>query len=54
MADQELEKDSKPATELADEEQEHGGGGRFNRRLLMAVSIFAVVGGVAAVEGNRS
>jgi type IV secretory pathway VirB10-like protein len=54
MADQELEKDSKPATELADEEQEHGGGGRFNRRLLMAVSIFAVVVGVAAVEGIRS
>jgi type IV secretory pathway VirB10-like protein len=54
MADQELKKDPKPAVELADEEQDHGGGGRFNRRLLMAFSVFAVVVGIAAVEGIRS
>src|SRR5260370_7842948 len=54
MAEQEPKKDPKPAAELADEAQDHGGGGRFNRRLLMSVSVFAVVVGIAAVEGIRS
>jgi type IV secretory pathway VirB10-like protein len=54
MADQELKKDPKLAAELADEEHDHTGGGRFNRRLLMTFSVFAVVVGIAAVEGIRS
>ena len=37
--------DPEQAAELADEEQEHWGGGRFNRRLLVMVSAFAVVVG---------
>jgi type IV secretory pathway VirB10-like protein len=54
MADQEIERDPKLAAELADEEHDHAGGGRFNRRLLISVSVFAVVVGIAAVEGIRS
>jgi type IV secretion system protein VirB10 len=54
MADHDIEKDPKAAADLADEEQEHGGGGRFNRRLLMTVSAVAVVVGMVAVEGIRS
>jgi type IV secretory pathway VirB10-like protein len=54
MADQEIERNPKLAAELADEEHDHAGGGRFNRRLLMTVSVLAVVVGVVAVEGIRS
>jgi type IV secretory pathway VirB10-like protein len=54
MADQDVKKDPKPTDELADEEQEHGGGGRFNRRLLMTFGVLAVVVAVVAVEGIRS
>jgi type IV secretory pathway VirB10-like protein len=53
MAEQEL-KTPGPAAELADEEQEHGGGGRFNRRLLVLAGVFAVVVGVIAGEAIRS
>ena len=45
MADQEIERNPKLAAELADEEHDHAGGGRFNRRLLMTVSVLAVVVG---------
>jgi type IV secretory pathway VirB10-like protein len=37
-----------------DEEQEHLGGERFNRRLLVMAGVFAVVVGVIAGEGIRS
>jgi len=39
---------------VPDEEQEHGGGERFNRRLLVIAGVFAVVVGVIAGEGIRS
>jgi type IV secretory pathway VirB10-like protein len=37
-----------------DEEHEHSGGERFNRRLLVIAGVFAVVVGVIAGEGIRS
>jgi type IV secretory pathway VirB10-like protein len=39
---------------VPDEEQEHAGGERFNRRLLVIAGVFAVVVGVIAGEGIRS
>jgi hypothetical protein len=54
MGEHDIEKDPEQLAELPDEEQEHGGGGRFNRRLLVTVSAIAVVVGMVAVEGIRS
>jgi type IV secretory pathway VirB10-like protein len=53
MAEQEL-KTQGLAAELADEDHEHLGGERFNRRLLVIAGVFAVVVGVIAAEGIRS
>jgi type IV secretory pathway VirB10-like protein len=39
---------------VPDEEHEHSGGERFNRRLLVMAGVFAVVVGVIAGEGIRS
>ena len=39
---------------VPDEEHEHSGGERFNRRLLVIAGVFAVVVGVIAGEGIRS
>jgi type IV secretory pathway VirB10-like protein len=39
---------------VPDEEQEHSGGERFNRRLLVIAGVFAVLVGVVAAEGIRS
>src|ERR1700679_870207 len=39
---------------VPDEEQEHGGGERFNRRFLALVGVFAVAVGVIAGEVIRS
>jgi hypothetical protein len=38
----------------SDEDNEHSGGERFNRRLLVIAGVFAVVVGVIAGEGIRS
>jgi type IV secretory pathway VirB10-like protein len=54
MAEQELKTQSAQATGLTDEEHEHLGGERFNRRLLVIAGAFAVVVGVIAGEGIRS
>jgi len=39
------------AAEITEEEPEHHGGGRFNRRLLVMGGVFAMVVGVVLVEG---
>jgi type IV secretory pathway VirB10-like protein len=39
------------AAEMTEEEPEHHGGGRFNRRLLVMSGVFAMVVGVVLVEG---
>src|SRR5271154_2136878 len=54
MAEQELKMQAGQGAAAPDEEQEHGGGERFNRRLLVLGGVFAVVVGVIAGEGIRS
>ena len=53
MAEQELKTPGQGA-DAPTEEQEHSGGERFNRRLLVIAGVFAVVVGVIAGEGIRS
>ena len=54
MADQEPKTQAGQGAAAPDEEQEHLGGERFNRRLLVIAGVFAVVVGVIAGEGIRS
>lgn len=54
MGEQELKTQTGQPADLADEEQEHSGGGRFNRKLLVIAGAFAVAIGVAGAEGIRS
>jgi type IV secretory pathway VirB10-like protein len=51
MADQELRQNPDVAAELAEDEHDHGGGGRFNRRAVIAAGVFAAVIGIVAIEG---
>jgi type IV secretory pathway VirB10-like protein len=48
---QKLNSEPKLAAEVPDEEPEHHGGGRFNRRLLVMASVAAMVVGIVLVEG---
>ena len=53
MADQ-LKTQAGQGAAVPDEDHEHSGGERFNRRLLVIAGVFAVVVGVIAGEGIRS
>ena len=48
---QKLNSEPRLAAEAPDEEPEHHGGGRFNRRLLVMASVGAMVVGIVLVEG---
>ena len=48
---QKLNREPKLAAEAPEEEPEHHGGGRFNRRLLVMASVGAMVVGIVLVEG---
>ena len=54
MADQPKTQARQGTAAAPDEEHEHSGGERFNRRLLVIAGVFAVVVGVIAGEGIRS